>query len=109
MQFQDWTDFWQRAGSHQTTKFTWDTLDHGSSFNRFYGDNADRYHARYDRVYFHNGDGKGPMPPNQFNVDVKLNVCTFELFADTPVTTKRTHFLSDHFGIATTFELTWPE
>jgi len=130
MKRQGWTDFWQSAGSERSTKFTWDTMNHGTSFNRYYGDLTREYNARYDRIYFQSGTStsqqptmtsipptavvtaatsskrtkkKDPIDPQA----VSLKVDSFELIANKPVTGK-THFLSDHFGIATTFELEWP-
>jgi endonuclease/exonuclease/phosphatase family metal-dependent hydrolase len=125
MELQQWTDFWQRAGRDPTTQFTKDTVDHGgTSFsNRFHGDWTREKTTRYDRVYYHHG-GRAAVassPPgaavavvgsaqtnNKKNKNgASLNVVTFELIANTPMTNNY-HFLSDHFGVATTFELEWP-
>ena len=125
-------DFWRLAGSDATMKFTKDSINHGTSFNQYHGDLTREYNARYDRVYYHDSSCKLPclplppppaaahdqVPVSNQNDDMKngfltsssmLNKVThFELMANKPVTNKR-HFLSDHFGIATTFELDWPD
>jgi endonuclease/exonuclease/phosphatase family metal-dependent hydrolase len=92
------TDFWKHAGSNKATKFTWDTIDHGTSCNRYYGESTRNYNARYDRVYGTTSSLTKPL---------NLKVSNFELIANKPVTNKY-HFLSDHFGIVTTFDLEWP-
>lgn len=85
-------DAWKVSGGANDTQFTWDTMDHGHSFNRFYGDGTRPYRARYDRVYLYS------------SLDSVSNVWTvpnFSLLGNRPVTTKY-HFLSDHFGIVLT-------
>jgi len=87
-------DVWKQSGAWNATKWTWDTKDHGSYFNRYYGDSTREYVARYDRIY------ASLLPAS------KLSVQSFELIANRPVANKF-HFLSDHFGISTTFEIKW--
>ena len=113
-------EFWKLAGSDRAKKFTWDTVDHGRPFNRFYGDVTRPIHARYDRVYWYNSSSIATPAPTiaqqEINEDKKvdlknssmLNVSNFELMANKPVTNEY-HFLSDHFGITTTFEVHWPD
>ncbi|KAL7559920.1 hypothetical protein ACA910_007285 [Epithemia clementina (nom. ined.)] len=98
-------DFWKRAGSDRATKFTWDTVDHGTQWNRYYGDSTRSYTARYDRVYFSN-PRSAKSNKNDLIIIKDFVVPSFALIANQPVSNKY-HFLSDHFGIATTFELQW--
>lgn len=88
-------EFWKLAGSDWKTKWTWDTKDHGTQFNRYYGEDTRQYNARYDRIY---ATDQSP--------EATLSVLSFELIANKPVTNKF-HFLSDHFGISTTFQYKW--
>ena len=100
-------DAWKLAGADPATKFTWDTLDHRTgnqddgSYNCYYGQNTRQYHSRYDRVYIHT------HPQNNENLNV--SVPSFQLIANRPIAPSQTHFLSDHFGIATTILLHWKE
>ena len=130
-------DFWRLAGSDPAMKFTMDSINHGHSFNQYHGDLTREYNARYDRVYYYYHDSScqssASSPPaaaaatatahqgtneeddsmtNDLNRKNRRSilraVSSFELIANKPVTNK-CHFLSDHFGIATTFELDWPD
>jgi endonuclease/exonuclease/phosphatase family metal-dependent hydrolase len=96
-------DAWKAAGEDPTTKFTWDTknrIANGGFFNRFYGKNTREYNARYDRIYIQNALG-----PNA----LQLSVESFKLIANRPVSPdNKTHFLSDHFGMACELKLEEP-
>lgn len=92
-------DFWKLNGSRKEVKFTWDTIDYGDRFNRFYGASTRKYLARYDRIYATNG----------FRImNAKITVASFDLIANQPVT-NRHHFMSDHFGITSEFQIEWVE
>lgn len=88
-------DAWKECGATRNHKNTWDTTDHSPKGKPNTGPH-NRYHAdgypfacRFDRVYFR---GK--------NIQAK----SFSLFANAPITSPF-HFLSDHFGMKTTFTL----
>eukprot|EP00521_Asterionellopsis_glacialis_P008598 CAMPEP_0195285886 /NCGR_PEP_ID=MMETSP0707-20130614/3556_1 /TAXON_ID=33640 /ORGANISM="Asterionellopsis glacialis, Strain CCMP134" /LENGTH=271 /DNA_ID=CAMNT_0040345455 /DNA_START=89 /DNA_END=901 /DNA_ORIENTATION=- len=90
-------DAWKLAGSHSTTKWTWDTNDYraqGGDFNQYYGDNTREYNTRYDRIYV------------LTNNAIEVVVPSFELIANQSLTNNR-HFLSDHFGMACVLNLEW--
>jgi len=100
-------DLWKQSGTGNATKWTWDTKDHGTHFNRYYGDSTREYVARYDRVYV----WQPPPPPPVASTSsctqgsqAAVTVQSFELLANQPVSNKF-HFLSDHFGISVTFQL----
>lgn len=86
-------DVWKEAGMDPATERTWDTENHipeGGYFNRYYGETTREYQTRYDRFYL--SEGK-----SSFGLSVK----SFGLVANRPVNPfTKTHFLSDHFGIA---------
>lgn len=118
----DLLDFWKEAGSDFTTKYSWNTrneINKGGYFNQYYGTRTREYIARYDRIYYHGSvldirnDGQQPS-----QVDSKsdltnipsipsITVESFKLIANRPVGSSKYHFLSDHFGISSTFNLQW--
>ena len=74
-------DAWKAAGAPRHTKYTWNSkknLFHPKTFG---------FVARFDRVYFYSDT---------------LKVQTFALLANKPLS-HNAHFISDHFGIVTTF------
>ena len=93
-------DVWKAAGSSEDTKWTWDTMDHGATFNRYYGETTRQYTARYDRVYFSGGGSAASSP--------SFSVYSFDLMGNQPLRNPY-HFLSDHFGIESTVGLRWPD
>lgn len=97
------SDAWKANGSDAATEFTWDTLDHGSSFNRYYGDGTREYTARYDRVYFKTVGSEDGTASSGVGVE---DVSSFDLIANGPITSKY-HFLSDHFGVSTVLKIRW--
>lgn len=100
-------DVWKLAGSDMQTKYTWNTrnnLSHGGYFNKYYGDHTREYIARYDRIYFKSL----VMDTDQASVGSRgIQVKSFDLIANQPVGSSRRHFLSDHFGMSTSFQLLW--
>eukprot|EP00977_Amphora_coffeiformis_P017472 scaffold5744_cov159-Amphora_coffeaeformis.AAC.1 len=94
-------DAWKQAGSPPDAKFSWDTMPHGEGEsgwqNLYYGKRTRAYQNRYDRVYI-----KDLLrAPSSSHVNVPI----FEFIANKPVSASRSHFLSDHFGIAMELEL----
>ena len=74
-------DAWKASGAPRQAKYTWN-----SKKNLFHS-RAFRFVARFDRVYFYSDT---------------LKVDTFALLANRTLSHKA-HFISDHFGIVTTF------
>jgi endonuclease/exonuclease/phosphatase family metal-dependent hydrolase len=115
----DLLDFWKLAGSNFTTKYTWNTrneIKNGGYFNQFYGTTTREYISRYDRIYFHrtvaktNNNGQASEDSKKSAIDENfppITVKSFKLMANRPVGSSKHHFLSDHFGISSTFTLKW--
>ena len=86
-------DAWKVAGASEETRFSWDTVAHGTGNekrqNLYYGQSTRAYQRRYDRVYFWKRDKT-----------LGLRVPSFELMANEPVSGSPYHYLSDHFGIS---------
>jgi len=97
-------DVWKQAGAKNSTRYTWDTVDHGSSFNAYYGRSSTRqYQRRYDRMYYRClADHRHEQIPRRA---CSVEVIDFSLIANTPIQSKIDHFLSDHFGVAA--EIRW--
>mmetsp|Transcript_20618 Transcript_20618/g.29097 ORF Transcript_20618/g.29097 Transcript_20618/m.29097 type:complete len:307 (+) Transcript_20618:131-1051(+) len=94
-------DAWKEAGSPQDQQYTWDSCDRtpkgappGSGpHNQYHGPDTYQYTSRYDRVYFR-GD------------HILQRVTNFQLIANNPLADDNPfHYLSDHYGIVTTFEV----
>jgi endonuclease/exonuclease/phosphatase family metal-dependent hydrolase len=83
-------DAWKVLGALEATRYTWDTIIHGTSFNQYYGTSTRQYQKRYDRVYF------------TTNV---LKPTEFTLIANQPIPPSKDHFLSDHFGVAVSVQI----
>jgi endonuclease/exonuclease/phosphatase family metal-dependent hydrolase len=115
----DLSDFWKLAGSDITTKYSWNTrneVNRGGYFNQFYGTGTREYIARYDRIYYHGT--RTTSSTGRQSKDTKsesghatlrpsIEVESFKLIANRPVGSSKHHFLSDHFGISSTFNLQW--
>lgn len=90
-------DAWKDAAagaSSEETRFTWDTVDHaGVQFNEYYGAETRQYQCRYDRVYYCETS------------KTRLRAVEFGLIANRPVPPSTNHFLSDHFGMAVSFQV----
>ena len=96
-------DAWKLAGSNVDTRYTWDTVDHRNeisegTFNQYYGKRTRQYQRRYDRIYVSTATGTVGFAVSP----------TFDLIANRPMTTE-IDFLSDHFGMASQFNLRWKE
>jgi hypothetical protein len=90
-------DAWKESGCDKSQKNTWDSVDRSprdrpetGPWNRYHA-NGYPFACRFDRMYFR-GEKNFISPTH------------FQLFANTPLTSP-SHFLSDHFGIKTTFSL----
>jgi Endonuclease/Exonuclease/phosphatase family len=126
----DLLDLWKLAGGDIATKYTWNTRDEigrGGYFNQYYGRDTRQYIARYDRIYYHcnsvpgaaaaaTGDAKEDTNKRRRteagSAAVRtptIQVESFKLIGNTPVGSSKTHFLSDHFGISSTFRLHWAD
>ena len=114
-----WVNSWRQArANYPANKRNAPNDDHANknsqgSFNRFYGASTREYAARYDRIYIslpnnnengtpaNSGDrNHGNTVPSERSSLQDVSVDSFELIANKPIGRSRTHFLSDHFGIA---------
>lgn len=124
-------DAWKAAGAARDTKFTWDTIDHrhgravtsgsnrrrsggkgpstantGAWFNAYYGYEGTRqYNARYDRIYLYHKDNVASRTASASSNQRPWKVQNFSLVAHRPIPPSNDHFLSDHFGISVTLNL----
>jgi hypothetical protein len=81
-----------------------DGLNKGGFFNQYYGTSTREYVARYDRLYF-----VDPTKTAASSDDDKrmLQVTSFQFIADKPIGNSKRHFLSDHFGVLSRFNIKW--
>jgi hypothetical protein len=82
----------------------------GGFFNQYYGSDTREYIARYDRIYTTVGETvsnkRADTTTTSNRKEVAIDVKSFDLIANRPIGDSKHHFLSDHFGLATTFCLT---
>ena len=103
-------DLWRLAGQSFDTKYTWNTrneIDRGGYFNQYYGRDTREYVARYDRMYAVNFEAQKKNSQDENGTKAIIDKATFALVANEPVGESKHHFLSDHFGIASTFKIYW--
>jgi hypothetical protein len=110
-------DLWKLSGSNIQTKYTWNTrnnISSGGFFNQYYGNDTREYIARYDRIYFkafttteNDSSSSHHVKGVKCVANKPITVTQFKLIGNHPIGSSKKHFLSDHFGIYTSFRLTW--